>query len=71
MGTVNFVVREESSLLPGGKSEWIVWAEVPAAGGDGALMAVYDSELAATTYADTMNALVALAAQLKTGAPAP
>ena len=52
---MHFVVR---SLAGPEKTEWLVYAEVPAAGGDGALIAVYDSEQAARKFASVMNSAV-------------
>lgn len=53
---LNFVVRLHASSL--GKPEWLVYAEVPPAGGDGALVAVYDSEAGAKVFAAVMNSAV-------------
>lgn len=54
---LNFVVRLHASSL-GSKAEWLVYAEVPPAGGDGALVAVYDSEAGAKVFAAVMNSAV-------------
>lgn len=48
-GSVRLVVRQAPAVE--GIPEWLVYAEVPAAGGDAALIAVYETELAANYFA--------------------
>lgn len=58
-GSLNFVVRSHSYTdTLGDHVEWMVYAEVPPAGGDGALVALYDSEQAAKIFAAVMNSAV-------------
>ena len=64
MKAVDFVVRPfvgRPAALPGAqKEEWLVYALVPSRGGDGALIAVYDDELAAHTFAKLMNSMASM-----------
>jgi hypothetical protein len=58
MKAVDFQVR--ASPFVADKQEWLVYAIVPSRGGDGALIAVYDDEIAAYTFAKLMNSMATM-----------